>query len=115
MKNLTSNLVKLITAAALALQRPPPAKAAQPYIPVISKGFQHQFWQAVKLGAEKAAKDFNVKITFEGPETESQVDKQIEMLQAALAKKPGRPLLRRPRQQGRRSRCWRRPRRQASR
>ena len=24
------------------------------YIPVISKGFQHQFWQAVKLGAEKA-------------------------------------------------------------
>jgi ribose transport system substrate-binding protein len=58
------------------------------YIPVISKGFQHQFWQAVRQGAEKAAKDFNVKITFEGPETESQVDKQIEMLQAALDKKP---------------------------
>ena len=29
-----------------------------------------------------------MKITFEGPETESQVDKQIEMLQAALDKKP---------------------------
>jgi ribose transport system substrate-binding protein len=56
------------------------------YIPVISKGFQHQFWQAVKLGAEKAAKEFNVDITFEGPETEAQVDKQIEMLQAALGK-----------------------------
>ena len=25
-----------------------PAAAAKPYIPVISKGFQHQFWQAVK-------------------------------------------------------------------
>lgn len=62
--------------------------AAEPYIPVISKGFQHQFWQAVKLGAEKAAKEFQVKITFEGPENESQVDKQMEMLQAALAKKP---------------------------
>src|SRR5213078_3647342 len=62
--------------------------AAEPYIPVISKGFQHQFWQAVKLGAEKAAKELNVKITFEGPENESQVDKQMEMLQAALAKKP---------------------------
>ena len=64
------------------------AMAAEPYIPVISKGFQHQFWQAVRLGAEKAAKEYQVKITFEGPENESQVDKQIEMLQAALSKKP---------------------------
>jgi ribose transport system substrate-binding protein len=62
--------------------------AAETYIPVISKGFQHQFWQAVKLGAEKAAAELKVKITFEGPENESQVDKQLEMLQAALAKKP---------------------------
>ncbi|MBW7462157.1 substrate-binding domain-containing protein, partial [Paenibacillus sepulcri] len=52
------------------------------------KGFQHQFWQAVKQGAEKAASEFNVEITFEGPETESQVDKQLEMLQVALDKKP---------------------------
>lgn len=58
------------------------------YIPLISKGFQHQFWQAVKKGAENAAKDLNVSITFEGPESESQVDKQIEMLQAALGKNP---------------------------
>lgn len=57
-------------------------------IPVVSKGFQHQFWQAVKMGAEQAAEEFGVKITFEGPETEDQVDKQLEMLQAALAKKP---------------------------
>lgn len=61
---------------------------AKPYIPVISKGFQHQFWQAVKSGAEKAAVDFNADITFEGPASESEVDKQIEMLQAALDKKP---------------------------
>ena len=58
------------------------------YIPIISKGFQHQFWQAVKQGSEKAAKDFNVKTNFVGPESESQVDKQIEMLQAELDKKP---------------------------
>lgn len=64
------------------------ASGEKPYIPVISKGFQHQFWQAVKMGAEQAAKDLNVDITFEGPESESQVDKQIEMLQAALAKNP---------------------------
>jgi ribose transport system substrate-binding protein len=62
--------------------------AAKPFIPVISKGFQHQFWQAVKQGAEQAAVDYNVDISFEGPATEAEVDKQIEMLQAALAKNP---------------------------
>jgi ribose transport system substrate-binding protein len=75
-------------AATTAATAAPEAKAGKLYIPVISKGFQHQFWQAVKLGAEKAAKEFDVDITFEGPETETQVDKQIEMLQAALGKKP---------------------------
>ena len=64
------------------------AYAEQPYIPLISKGFQHQFWQAVKSGAEQSAKANNVTITFEGPETEAMVDKQIDMLSAALAKKP---------------------------
>jgi ribose transport system substrate-binding protein len=61
---------------------------AEDYFPIISKGFQHQFWQAVKAGALEAAKADGVKITFEGPETEAMVDKQIDMLSAALAKKP---------------------------
>jgi len=60
----------------------------KPYNPVISKGFQHQFWQAVKKGAEDEAAKENVTISFEGPENESQVDKQMEMLQAALDKHP---------------------------
>ena len=62
--------------------------ADEVYIPLISKGFQHQFWQAVKSGADQAGKDLNVKVTFEGPETEAMVDKQIDMLSAALSKKP---------------------------
>jgi ribose transport system substrate-binding protein len=77
-------------AAPAATQAPAAAApAAKPYIPVISKGFQHQFWQSVKAGSEKAAKELNVDITFEGPETEAQVDKQMEMLQTAINKKPG--------------------------
>src|SRR5271168_1070209 len=64
------------------------ARADEAYIPLISKGFQHQFWQAVKLGAEQQAKADNVRISFEGPETEAMVDKQIDMLSAALAKHP---------------------------
>ena len=77
----------LLTAALLASAT---AQAQQPtvYIPLISKGFQHQFWQAVKSGAEQAAKDYKVRVTFEGPESEAMVDKQIDMLAAALAKKP---------------------------
>jgi ribose transport system substrate-binding protein len=74
--------------AAPAETKAPEEAAAKPYIPVISKGFQHQFWQAVKAGSEKAAKDFNVDITFEGPESEAMVDKQVEMFQTALDKKP---------------------------
>jgi hypothetical protein len=70
--------------AQVALSRQPPRAV----LPVISKGFQHQFWQAVKQGSEQAAKDLNVEITFEGPETEAQVDKQMEMLQTAIDKKP---------------------------
>ncbi len=64
------------------------APAEKLYIPVISKGFQHQFWQAVKLGAEEAAADYDVEITFEGPESEAMVDKQVEMFQTALDKNP---------------------------
>ncbi len=58
------------------------------YIPLISKGFSHQFWQAVKLGSEKAAAEFGVEVTFEGPDNEGQVDRQIDMLAAALSKNP---------------------------
>jgi len=78
----------VILAAALLALAPMAVSAQTIYIPLISKGFQHQFWQAVKLGAEQAAKEFKVTITFEGPENETMVDKQIDMLTAALAKKP---------------------------
>ena len=57
-------------------------------VPLISKGFQHQFWQAVKAGADKAGAELGVTVTFEGPDNETQVDKQMDMLAAALANKP---------------------------
>jgi ribose transport system substrate-binding protein len=81
-------LIGVSTGAVLAIGLSTATRAEEPYIPLISKGFQHQFWQAVKAGAEEQAKADNVKITFEGPETEAMVDKQIDMLSAALAKKP---------------------------
>lgn len=45
----------------------------------MSRGFQPQFWQAEKEG---------VRITFEGPTDETQVEEQMTMLANALAKQP---------------------------
>lgn len=58
------------------------------YIAMISKGFQHQFWQAVKQGAEERAAELGVEITFEGPAAETEVDAQLQMLQTAIDKDP---------------------------
>jgi len=60
----------------------------KPYIAIVSKGFQHQFWQAVKSGADQEAAAQNVTITFEGPASESEVEAQMNMLTTALAKNP---------------------------
>jgi ribose transport system substrate-binding protein len=64
------------------------ASGDKPYIAIVSKGFQHQFWQAVKTGAEQKAKELNVDITFEGPASETEIDTQLTMLQSAIDKKP---------------------------
>jgi len=63
------------------------------YIAVISKGFQHEFWQTVKLGSEKAAKEVGVKSTFEGPANESMIAEQIDMVENAITKKADAILL----------------------
>lgn len=81
-------LLGTLSAAVLVASASMPMAQEKMYIPLISKGFQHQFWQAVKAGADKAAAEFNVEVTFEGPDNETMVDRQIDMLSAALAKKP---------------------------
>jgi len=63
-------------------------EADQPYLAIVSKGFQHQFWQAVKRGAEQEAARQGVRISFEGPATESDVEGQITMLTNALGRQP---------------------------
>ncbi|MFH1796238.1 MAG: ABC transporter substrate-binding protein [Pseudomonadota bacterium] len=81
-------VIGLMAAAMLAGTAGIAAAQDKPYIALISKGFQHQFWQAVKLGAEKAGKEFNVDVTYEGPDGEGAVDRQLDMISAALSKKP---------------------------
>ena len=55
---------------------------------LVSKGFQHRFWQAVKQGAEQAGKEFNYKIEFVGPDNEQATQQQLDQLKTALAQKP---------------------------
>ncbi len=82
-------LLGALSAVAMLAAANGPAFSQDSYdIALISKGFQHQFWQAVKAGADKAAAEFGANVTFEGPETETQVDRQMDMLAAALSRKP---------------------------
>lgn len=57
-------------------------------IDVIAKGFQHQFWKAVEQGTKQAAEEFDVEVTFQGPDNESAIAQQVEYLNAAIANKP---------------------------
>ena len=86
------SLIILLALIVLASFAPIFAQAAsesgKPYIAVVSKGEQHDFWQQVKLGANAAADEYGVDITFEGPPSESDVQIQVEMLNNAMAKNP---------------------------
>ncbi len=66
----------------------PAADGERMYIPVMAKGFQHQFWVAVKTGADAAAKDYDVDIYFNGPASETEIDAQVNMVKGEMAKNP---------------------------
>lgn len=62
-------------------------KEGERYIALVSKGFQHEFWQTVKLGADEAAKELDVRVTFVGPPTEADIDIQVNMVENAITQK----------------------------
>ena len=57
-------------------------------IEIVSKGFQHAYWQAVKLGAERKAEELGVTVNFVGPANESAYDEQLQQLNNAIAANP---------------------------
>lgn len=91
--NGTNRLMLVLTALLIVAAGTPLFAAGAPeddtmYIPVISKGLQHQFWQTVKAGAEDAAVEYELEITFEGPPSEADIQEQVQMFQNAMAKDP---------------------------
>ncbi|MHA0855350.1 substrate-binding domain-containing protein [Paenibacillus sp. CMAA1364] len=45
------------------------------------------FWNTVKMGAEIAAKEYNVELTFLGPDSEDDIEEQIRLVNGAILKK----------------------------
>ncbi|MFH1737714.1 MAG: substrate-binding domain-containing protein [bacterium] len=50
-------------------------------IAVVPKGTAHEFWQTVHAGAETAGRELGVDILWQGPQTETQRDRQINIVQ----------------------------------
>ena len=48
---------------------------------VVPKGLTHQFWLTVKAGADAAGKDLGIEINWIGPEKETEVVKQINLIE----------------------------------
>ena len=85
MKKLIALVLVLVMALSLVACAQPAEKSKT--IAVVAKGESHAFWQAVKAGAEAAAKEKGYTITFQGPEKEeaAYVPSQITMVQTALS------------------------------
>lgn len=57
-------------------------------IAMVAKGFSQSYWVSVHAGADDAAAEYGATVTFNGPDNDSQVDKQAEMVQNAVNKSP---------------------------
>ncbi len=56
-------------------------------IAVIPKGLAHQFWLTIRAGAEAAAAEAGAEIKWQGPAKETEVEKQINIVQDMIASK----------------------------
>ncbi len=55
---------------------------------LVAKGFQSQYWQAVYKGAQNAAKGLGVRLEFQGPDSESDIAQQVQMVNNAVQMQP---------------------------
>lgn len=58
-------------------------------IAIITKGSDSTFWNDMKNGALSAATEYNVKVTFEGPENEEDYNAQNKMIENAVSNNVG--------------------------
>jgi ribose transport system substrate-binding protein len=61
-------------------------KVDETYVAVIMKSYSGDFWKTVELGAITAGKDLGIKVTVEAPDTETNMEQQIKMIENAVTK-----------------------------
>ncbi|MEB3236804.1 MAG: sugar-binding protein [Candidatus Sericytochromatia bacterium] len=64
-----------------AVGTPISSEARELRIAVVGKGIGGEYWSAVRKGATKAGRDEGVKVTYQGPPTETDVSAQIAILE----------------------------------
>lgn len=57
-------------------------------VALIAKANSAEYWMKVKEGAEAAGAELGVEVTFNGPDTESEGDKQLNQLETAINDQP---------------------------
>lgn len=57
-------------------------------LPLIVKSFQSTYWQAAIKGMDMAAEELGVTYTAQGPNSESDIADQVNMINSAIANKP---------------------------
>ena len=63
------------------------ATATKGSIAVIPKGTTHIYWQSVRAGAEAAGKELGYKIYYNGPERETDRERQIQIIEDFIVQK----------------------------
>ncbi|MDN4069121.1 substrate-binding domain-containing protein [Paenibacillus vini] len=57
-------------------------------IDMIVKMDRGDYWSTIKMGAEVAAKEYNVKLNFLAPENENDYKEQIQLMEHSIARRP---------------------------
>lgn len=66
---------------------PQPPEDSKRVIAVVPKGTAHVFWQSVHAGAKTAAKELDVEIDWNGPQTETMKEMQISIVEDFIVRK----------------------------
>jgi ribose transport system substrate-binding protein len=64
-----------------------PSATTKHTIAVIPKGTTHIYWQSVRAGAEAAGKEFGYEIQWNGPERETDRERQIQIIEDFIVQK----------------------------
>jgi len=65
-------------------RREPVTVDRTPTIAVIPKGTSHAFWKSVEAGARDAGREFGVDILWDGPQRETEIDRQRAILESMI-------------------------------